>query len=787
LKQDLVSAYRQIRRQPGFALIIVLTLGSAMGVTTSLFALFNASSFQPWPVSDPDRLVVVHASSVPPSEWRDWAAQSTSFSGLVAMRRGYTARSAGRRLSFDCVSANYFGVLGVPMLTGRGFAPTDDRPGVSAAIISFHTWEAHFASDPAILGRSILLDGVPFTIVGVAARGFEGTWAELTRTDLWLPLSALERLEPPDATTSAAFGSFHHVMAGRLAPGVSAEQAQAELMVLSGRFRSRNGLRADPVYLTSTTPYANFARGGDVRVDLFTGGLILAITFVTLIACANVANLLLARGYARRGEIAVRLSLGAGRPRVVRQLLTEAIVLAILASLLGLGIAVVLPGYVLRSLSDIAPNVVFDARLDHRVFLYALALSVTACVAFGLLPALSCTRISISHALKDSHGFSVPSLNTSIPGYQVIVSVMLLVVAGLLVRSVQHAVTKDRGYSVEKVAFVNLEFPRTYSRAQRTGVTQAVRQELERVAGHGRVAAASDAPGVSGRAGTATYFEWGGETSRRMATAARIQASAAYFDVLGIPIVAGRPFADTDAPDRVVIVNETFARTTWPGENPIGQTLLWGRARHEVVGVARDAYLAGLDSIEPLIFQPPTDDAVRVFLLGDAGMGGARSIESLVARIDGRVHVEHEAGSVWMDAATRQSLFGARVAGALGVFALGLATFGLFTVSAYAVQQRTREIGVRMALGAERAHIVAVVLGPASRALLRGFVVGGVGAVGAAVVLQHWLYGLYGLSPLDPVTYAGVAMLMMTAGLIASYWPARRAMRCDPMAALRYE
>ena len=511
-----------------------------------------------------------------------------------------------------------------------------------------------------------------------------------------------------------------------------------------------------------------------------------ALTFATLIACANVANLLLARGYARRGEIGVRLALGAGRPRVVRQLLVEAFVLALFGSLLGLAIAHVLPEYVFRTVPDFARRMPANFRLDYNVFLYAFALSTLSTLVFGLAPALHCTRISVSHALKDAHGLSVPSLKTALPGYQVIVSVMLLAASGLLVRSVQSVLTAELGYSVDGTTFVGLEFPSTATRAQRASATAQLLDELQHLAGAENVAAASIGPSPGRMPGREIYFDLVGRSSRRAETAATLDVTPRYFDVLGIPLVSGRFLAASDEPGRVAVVNETFARRFSPGESPIGKTIVYSRVAREIVGVARDVHLGSLETVEPVVFQPAAPASLRVLMIRDSREELVAVTRAMVARIAPELYVEVLGGPAWLERITTTSLFGARLVGGIGVLTLALATLGLFSVSAYVVQQRTREIGIRMALGARHRHIVAAVLAPSSVAMLRGFVIGGAGAIALAFLMRHWNW-LNGVSPLDPIAHAGVVALLVVAGVTASYLPARRAMKVEPTVALRYE
>jgi hypothetical protein len=349
---------------------------------------------------------------------------------------------------------------------------------------------------------------------------------------------------------------------------------------------------------------------------------------------------------------------------------------------------------------------------------------------------------------------------------------------------VQHASTKDRGFSLDDVSLVELDFPGTYGTAARARIAERFRRELEALAGARNVALASLAPTPGRPIRAEAIFDIPDRDRKRPGVSARIDVTPGYFDVLRIPIVAGRGFAASDLPDRAAVVNESFGRRLWPGESALGKTILWGGAPLEVVGVARDAHLATLDTVEPLLFLPLPAGAGGVFLVRDSASALSRALTAAAEQIDARVHAEVVSGPVWISRAMTLSLFGARIVGGIGLLALVLATVGLFSVCAYAVERRTREIGIHMALGARPIEVLRTVLGPAARVMLKGLVTGALGALCTSFVLQGFLFGL---SPLDPFTYAATALLLMAAGLAASYLPARRAIRVEPTVALRYE
>ena len=507
LLDDLWSAFREIRRHPGVALVIVFTLGGAMGVNTTLFSIVNSVWFQPWRVENPERVVVV-APPVSLAEWQYWAEHSRSFAGLAVRRWAAMNHQVGpRRVFFEYVSANYFDVLGIPIARGSGFASAEDDGGVgTSAVLSHETWDS-WGADPRILERSFAIDETLFRVVGVIAPPFRG---ERLRTSLWLPLSASSRLHK----IGQIGGRDDPVRAvGRLAQGVTPKQAEAELKTLSDRFRTERGLPLASLRVRHTDAFSQAPPSAQAQALLV--ALLLAVTFLTLLACANVANLLLARGHARRGEIAVRLSLGASRARLIRRLLLEALVLSIGAGALGVGIAGVLPDHLVASVPAMAEILLFEFRLDQSVFAWALAASVLACGVFGLVPALQCTRLSVSQVLKDAHGLAAPSLKTSLPGLQALVSVVALGVAGLVLRSGPYSFARGLARSVEGVSVVRPAFPRSYDSARLRTVGTGVLEGLQSIAGPRSVAAADTDP-LSG--------EWG--------VARTLAVSPGYFEVL---------------------------------------------------------------------------------------------------------------------------------------------------------------------------------------------------------------------------------------------------------------
>jgi predicted permease len=676
----------------------------------------------------------------------------------------FNHKLGGRQTFFELVSANYFQVLGVELALGTCFGREDDgaRGAGTSAVLSHHTWE-RLGGDAGIVGRSITMDQTPFTVVGITAPPFEGA-GERLRKHFWLPLSAWPRLaesKQPERPRNVG-------VVGRLAPGVTALQAQAELQVLSARFRDDHHITVEAIKVRSTDAYSQSPPSAQAQALLFT--LLLAVTFLTLVACANVANLMLARGHARRGELAVRISLGATRARLVRRLLLEALLLSFAAGFVGVAITTVLPGHLMADVRSMSELFLLDFELDRRVFAWALGASLLACAVFGVAPALQCTRLSVSQVLKDAHGLSVPALKTSLPSMQALVSTLALAVAGMVLRSGPYAHARAVARSLEGVVVVRPLFPQGYDTARQRALSQALFERLEAEAGPRAAAAASGDP-LSGEPGN----------SRTLAV------TTGYFEVLGIPILAGRNFQRSDAPERVVIVNGPFAQRHWPGESALGKTVSSsmnaGLAGRDVVAVVRDGSPAAGD---PVAYVPAAAEEMGVFLVRE----GARRIKNrapgMLAALDPSLQAEVSTGTAWIARAAPGSALMARLVGEFGVLTLVLATFGLFSLSEYTVRRRTREIGILTALGARPRHVLRAIFGPATRALASGVLWGTSGAACVGFVMKRWQLPA-GVDPVDVVNYSTVALVLVIAGLIAAYAPARHAMRIQPSEALRYE
>jgi predicted permease len=793
LFQDVWYAIRTMRRRSGSMLVAVAVLGVTLGLNTTVFTVFTGIALRPWAVNDASGVVQLfraplHATGGPESagefsltEWRYLADHSRSLNGVIAMQRVDNPRLGheNRPVAASYVTGNYFDVLGIEMAMGRRFGAEDDRLDAPrpVAILAYHVWKAQFAADPEMIGKTIHVDSTPFVIVGVASSQFRGTNA--TETDLWIPFAAMPLLRPFD-TSVRAFLTHPEVccvmVAGRLAPGVDRDQARAELNILDRRFTTAHKLEAKTIVVTGTAFLSNPGAKRALIIPAF-GVMFLALTAVLFVACANVGGLLLAQAAARRREVAVRMALGAGRGRLLRQFMTESLLLACAAGLLGLWIAYLLPSFILTDV--LGQAVTFQLRPDATVFAYTFVAAMLACAGFGLVPALQGTRVQADEVLREhgtASGVRVRALNALL-AIQVMTSVILLVSAGLLTRGLQYAQTHDPGFAVQDVSVVSVELPpNTYQSPRLQTLFFGLEQQLEQAGLARSVGLTSLAPFTSRRSQGGCRSSDSAET-----LVMSLKVSPAYFDVLRIPVLTGRTFTRGDG-EGSVMINRTLAQRLWPGGNAVGQILTCGGRGRQVVGVSRDAYTWGLDRIEPTVYEPITHGQIPQLLVRTSDVQTTAALYGIVKRLDARINLKPTPLS-----ASREESIGltrgiAGLAGILGAYALILATAGMFGVFAYVVQQRTPELGIRMALGAQPRQVTWAVMGDSARSVGAGLIAGLVCALGTSHLLTRYLYGV---SPLDPLAYGVVILTVSVAAMAASYVPARRAIRVDPIAALR--
>lgn len=793
LLRDFGYAWRVLRGSPSYAVVAIATLGIGIGLTTSVMTTSHAVLDQRWSVSDPARMVTIAGRGGPalsPAEAHYVESHSTALNGVVIVRclSGTNERCQlgmeDRPVRADFVSGNYFTVLGVGMELGRGFSPDDDELSAphAAIVLSDATWRSRYGADTTIIGRRIRIDNVPFTVVGVARRGFTGTRME--SVDTWLPLSAMLLLRPGrqdvrEQLTDPSSERSDALVAARLAPGVSTARAEAEVRTLNRSFRTENALDERDLRLIPATLFPNPAKLRSAKVQFAL--MAMAVVLVLMLACANVGNLLLARAAARRREIAVRLAMGASRGRVVRQLLAESLLLAAIGGLIGLFIALVLPAALMTRL-----NGPLSLRFapDALVIGIALTLVTLSCVAFGLAPALHATRDGVSGVLKSGaepmgRSSARPSLRGSLLAIQIAISLLLLVNAAVLVRGIARGRGSDLGFRSRGITVVSFDVPASDLPEKTRAFSRQLRSEGPSASGT-TIAFVSNPP-----LDRAEYsrFKLPGESAKQSHIAAAIDISTRTLELLAIPVVAGRDLIEADGDD-AILVNESMARDVWPGESALGKTIV-DSVERRVVGVIKDANLVHIDRIDHLMLRPIGGRSiVPAMLVRDASPAIIQSATAIAERIDSRVHVRVDsiAGNVDRQLGDLGTI--ATLAGVLGLIALVLASIGVFGVFSYVVQQRTREIGIRTALGASSANVISLMLGDSARSIGAGIVMGFAAAVGVSRLLRSELFGA---TPFDPVVFGATALILAIAGALATLIPARRAARIDPTTALRNE
>ncbi len=784
--QDVSYAFRGFRRQPGFAALSVLALGTAIGLNVSLFTVFNAVELRSWPVKDPSRVVriftrnprpingVFGLTGVSQSEFRYLAAHTKAFAGMAALsqrRVHFGFEPFGKSSTAILVASDHFQVLGADLHLGRGFLPEEDRISAPEAVVvlSYAVWRDHFGSDREILGKRVAVNDAPFTVVGIAAETFN---LNGDHEDAWMPASSVQILFPNDPSERDWLSNPRSCcgpIAGRLAPGVTREQARAELDVLSSQFHSElKDTSSGAFVLTDPTILAGDSETPEIN-QIF-AAMFLGVTLIVLLACANVGNLLVARAAARQREIEVRRAVGAGRGRIVRQMLTEGLVLALGATGIGIFIAFRFP---MLALSKIAGDDVPDLIVtpDPGVLAYAAGLGVIACLGFGLAPAI--------HGSNPKPMRSRLTMRSWLLALQVTFSVILLTGAGLLLQGVQRAAHQDPRFSVHDVAVVSFELPA--SALHESGIrtfAAALERELPGVLGSRPFALCMRAP-LEGSWNA--VYRLPQETREQLKRVDYQEIGPGYFGTLRIPFVAGRDFGSGDIGRPVIVINEAFARQ-WNGD-AIGKTVIVSGTAREVIGVVGNTYTARLDRIEPMLYQPIRGLETPKVIFRSAGETGA-PIEALASRIQPGTRAQTQPLASYVDRRLAPSRFGAQIAGMLGGFALALATVGMFGVFAYAVRQRTKEIGIRMALGARPIQVIRLVLRGSSRAIVGGLAVGFLASVAGSRLIAQYLYGV---SPLDPQTYLLVVLILAAAAIAASYLPSHHAAKIDPLVALRHE
>ena len=803
---DLRFAIRMLLKNPGFTTVIVLTLGLGIGANTAIFGVLNAAVLRPLPYDDPEQLVmlagtlhgeVAYSGMVSYADLEDFRTQGESFEQIGALRATMftlTGVDEPERVKGAYVSAGFFSLLRVEPALGRLFRPEEDRPGAeNVVVVSDGFWRHRLGANRDLAGQKILLDGVSFTVVGVLPEDF-GFPIDLDRSEVWTTTAL-------DAATFPTRGSVRVKAVGRLNPDVGLEQAQVEMDTIAGR-------------LAQQFPALNTGRGlqlislhervvGETRAPLFM--LLGAVGLVLLIACANVANILLARAGERQHEFALRAALGAGRGVLIRQLLTESALLAFL----GAGLGVVLAAWVQDTLFTAIAGDVPQAEpviLDGSVLGFALAITVLTTLAFGLAPALSTSRVDLQASLKQGrHAAALTGRHRLSSGFvvpQVAVAFVLLVGGGLLARSFQRLMAVDPGFRPENVLAFQLSVPRSRfsDAAKRAELYRQVIERLEILPGVQSVGASTNLPLHPAWAADSFVIQGRPQPLPGAVPRARYDSiSSQYFQTMGVSLLRGRFFNEQDTVDRpgVVIINETLANRYWPDEDPIGQRITLGStlndgspAHLEIVGIVVGQRDTRLDAaLEPYVYVPYRQQALRWMCFT---MRTSVDPLSLVGAVRSEIAAITKEEAPFEFASMTQ-LLQRSVAGpfaitlVLCVFALaalGLAALGIYGMISYLVTRRTHEIGIRVALGARPSEVLRLVIKHGLALTAAGLGIGLAVSLASTRVLSHLLYEV---TATDPATFVGVSVLFAAVALLACYIPARRATRVDPMVALRCE
>jgi macrolide transport system ATP-binding/permease protein len=814
--QDLRYGVRMLGKRPGFTAVVVFTLALGIGVNTTIFSIFNLF-LRPLPVKDPDTIVRLEyrattrwgqgAFSYP--DYLHFRDNARSYAGLIAWDGNVflldSESPEPQRVFAMFVSENFFSELGAGLIIGRTFTAEENlAPGQNPVVVlSYYFWQRHFAGDPQVVGKTLRFRGKSFTVIGVTARGFVGLGLEAP--DVWAPL--LMRAEMTTEWVSArkkedGIGAHDNRwirVYGRLKPGMTLEQSRAEAdLLMSQLFSAYPEIDAkDRANVLSTAPIASMNRDDWQEVGMVLGATLL----VLLIACSNVANLLLARAAGRQKEIGMRLCLGASRGRLIRQLLTESLLLAGLGGVAGLLMAWWSAGLLAAELLSTLGEgdwKVLDFTPDARILGFTLLISLLSGVVFGLAPALRASRADLVATIKDEGAaFSQRMTRSWLRGGLVVTQVslcmVLLAAAGLLLRGLIRATTIERGFETKKVLAIELEFDKRgddNTRQQEVEAALAARletlpgaQAVSRTSGEtsARITVPDDGVAAAGKSADASFYP----------------VTPRYFETLGIPILRGRGFTEEEmrAGEFVTVISETTARNLWPDQDPLGKIVKGGRATFQVIGVARDAQNNRPGELPPVLFyrpMRPSDrdvgrDEPNLLVRTERDLNEMKAMARAAARtLDPSLKLEADSLENFLDATSevRVTRAASKLTVLFGLLALLLASTGLYGVMAYTVSQRTREIGVRIALGAQAGDVMKLVLRQGMKLVLLGVALGTGAALGVTRVVKFLLFGL---SATDPLAYVGVALLLTVVGLLACYLPARRATRVDPMVALRAE
>lgn len=798
--QDLRYALRALLKHRNFTAAALLTLALGIGINTGIFTLLYSVAFRPLPVKDAENVVSIYqmfegeysrqvegnAELLSYPEYLNYRDRVTGFSGLIASTDTalYLGADNVERINGLLVTDNYFSVLGGPSTLGRTFFDKECQAPLQCplAVISHDFWQRRFGSDHNVIGSSLTLNGQSVTVIGVAARDFRGT--EITVPDVWIPLTMQPALNPESQLLSLPNCSWLSVF-GRLKDGVSVQQIQAEMQLVAARMDHEYPGRKSIVNVMPGS-YLNSpeARSQGTPIAIL---VVAAVGLVLLIACANVSNLMLARAAARRKEIAVRLALGASRWRLMRLLLTESLLLAILGGIAGLLLAFWLPQVVLAAIPEIGVDI--NLKPNATIFAYTFLISLITGVVFGFAPAIQSTKANLTNALRSTGNrprVTRSYLRNLLVIGQVAVSLALLIGAGLLVRGLQRAQSAELGFDQQNLLVLSLDLPTQHQdKARATTLYTQLSERLKVLPGIESVSLAGIVPFAGTRE---TTIEIEGHGAAALSTNT---VSAEYFKTLGIPVLRGRPFNETDAlSGGSAIISQAMANRFWPGVDPVGKRFKEsGGPSHEIIGVVADISSKRIGQLDgPFFFTPasPRESTGLSFILRtkDNQPANISAVKELARSIDKDAFVTVEPLEQNVRRMLEPERMGAWFSGAVSLLALLIATTGIYGMLSYHVAERTSEIGIRMALGAQRRNVLLLIVGDGMKLAVIGTVIGVLGAIALTKVMTTLVFGIVST---DGATFVGVSLGALVVAALACYIPARRATKVDPLVTLRNE